>query len=99
MPPFPFVPASRGTNDTGITLGTATAISGAAVSPNMGYNSSPIVETILSLLNLRLGGWLGNPGPAGNKTYLRAQPPWGVENFPAEAVGPPPDQEPYVKLP
>ena len=45
-----------------ITLGTATAISGAAVSPDMGYNSSSIVSMLLTLFNARLGWWLGNPG-------------------------------------
>ncbi|HSU90734.1 MAG TPA: patatin-like phospholipase family protein [Sporolactobacillaceae bacterium] len=96
MPPF--IPASRGTDDTGITLGTATAISGAAVSPNMGYNSSPIVEIILSILNLRLGWWLGNPGPAGNRTYMRAQPATAVKYFADEAFGRTSDEEPYVYL-
>ncbi len=49
----------------GITLGTAMAISGAAVSPNSGYHSSPLVGMLLSLFNLRLGWWLGNPGHDG----------------------------------
>jgi hypothetical protein len=45
----------------GISLATATAISGAAVSPNEGYNSSPLVGFLLMLFNVRLGWWLGNP--------------------------------------
>ena len=45
----------------GISLATAMAISGAAVSPNMGYHSSPGVTFLLALFNLRLGWWLGNP--------------------------------------
>lgn len=48
----------------GMTLGTAMAISGAAVSPNMGYHSSPLVSVLLMLFNLRLGWWLGNPRAA-----------------------------------
>jgi hypothetical protein len=44
-----------------ISLGTAMAISGAAVSPNMGYNSSPLITFLLTLFNVRLGWWLGNP--------------------------------------
>jgi hypothetical protein len=51
--------------DDGISLGTAMAISGAAVSPNMGYYSSPSIAFLMTLLNVRLGWWLGNPGPAG----------------------------------
>ena len=53
--------------DDGISLGTAMAISGAAVSPNMGYHSSPSIAFLLTLLNVRLGWWLGNPGPGGDQ--------------------------------
>jgi hypothetical protein len=57
--------------DRGISLGTATAISGAFVSPNMGYMmTSPIVRFIMTLFNVRFGWWLGNPGRAGNDTGL-----------------------------
>lgn len=44
-----------------ISLGTAMAISGAAVSPSMGYHSSPILAFVMTLFNMRLGWWLGNP--------------------------------------
>jgi hypothetical protein len=56
-----------GDPENGISVGTAMAISGAAVSPNMGYHSSPSIAFLLTLLNVRLGWWLGNPGPAGGK--------------------------------
>ncbi len=46
----------------GITLGTAMTLSGAAVSPNMGYNSSPFAAFLMTLFNVRLGAWLPNPG-------------------------------------
>jgi len=46
---------------SGVSLGTAVAISGAAASPNMGYNSSPGLSFLLTLFNVRLGWWLGNP--------------------------------------
>jgi len=45
-----------------ISLGTAMTISGAAASPNMGYHSSPAVTFLMTLFNVRLGWWLGNPG-------------------------------------
>ena len=48
-----------------LSLGTAMAISGAAASPNMGYHSSPALTFLLALFNVRLGWWLGNPGPEG----------------------------------
>jgi hypothetical protein len=55
------VKPERGQKGTGITLGAAIAISGAAVSPNMGYHSSPSAAFLMTLFNLRLGAWLPNP--------------------------------------
>ncbi|MGH8076295.1 MAG: hypothetical protein ACREPE_03075, partial [Lysobacter sp.] len=43
-----------------ITLGTAMSVSGAAISPNMGYHSSPAVTFLLTLFNARLGWWVEN---------------------------------------
>jgi hypothetical protein len=43
-----------------ISLGTAIATSGAAVSPNMGYHSSPPIAFLLTLFNARLGWWVRN---------------------------------------
>jgi len=57
-PTDPPTPAGYG---GGISLGTAVATSGAAVSPNMGYHSSPAVTALLTVFNVRLGGWFGNP--------------------------------------
>ncbi|MCE6991864.1 patatin-like phospholipase family protein [Dyadobacter sp. CY323] len=45
----------------GPTLGTAMAISGAAVNPNMGYHSSAATAFLLSVFNVKLGWWIGNP--------------------------------------
>jgi hypothetical protein len=42
-------------------LGSSVALSGAAVSPNMGYHSSPAVTALLTVFNVRLGGWVANP--------------------------------------
>jgi hypothetical protein len=53
-----------GKDKGGLTLGTAMAISGAAVSPNQGYNSSPLIGFLLMLFNVRLGWWLGSPKTA-----------------------------------
>lgn len=84
--------------DDGISLGTAIAISGAAASPNMGYHSSPLVTFILTLLNVRLGAWLGNPGPAGDKTFHLGYPKLGVRPIISEAFGLTDDTNPYVYL-
>ncbi|MFM8444700.1 MAG: hypothetical protein ACKN9W_15360, partial [Methylococcus sp.] len=53
--------------DGHLDLGTAMAISGAAASGHMGATTLKGLEFLLSLLNLRLGYWLPNPGklPAG----------------------------------
>jgi Patatin-like phospholipase len=83
---------------TPITLGTATAISGAAVSPDMGYNSSPIVSILLTLFNARLGWWLGNPGTAGSDTYMYSNPGNGAKYLIDEGLGRTNDQKPHVNL-
>jgi hypothetical protein len=44
------------------TLGQAISISGAAASPNMGYNTTPLVAILLTMFNVRLGWWFPNPG-------------------------------------
>jgi len=46
----------------GVKLGQAVAISGAAASPNMGFNTSPLVAFLLTMFNVRLGWWFPNPG-------------------------------------
>ncbi|MBI3230989.1 MAG: patatin-like phospholipase family protein, partial [Burkholderiales bacterium] len=51
-------------NEKGTRLGMAIAISGAAVSPAMGYHSSPSMSFLLTLFNLRLGQWCPNPRQA-----------------------------------
>ena len=53
-----------------IRLGSAMAISGAAVSPNMGYHSSPVVTLLLTLFDARLGWWLPNP----NRSEVKRAP-------------------------
>jgi hypothetical protein len=48
-------------SEGGISLGTAMAISGAAASPNMGYFTSPATAFFMTLFDVRLGWWMGNP--------------------------------------
>lgn len=63
-------------NSRGILLGTAMSISGAAVSPNMGYHTSPPLAFLMTLFNLRLGWWLPNPRFR-NSQFLRGEPQGG----------------------
>lgn len=52
---------SQVTSEDGIALGTAMAISGAAASPNMGYYTSAATGLFMTLFDVRLGWWMGNP--------------------------------------
>jgi hypothetical protein len=42
-------------------MATAVAASGAAISPNWGYHSSPTMAFLLTIFNVRLGLWIRNP--------------------------------------
>ena len=82
----------------GISLGTAMAISGAAVSPNMGYYSSPSISLLLAFFNVRLGWWLGNPGPRGEDSYTKQGPDFAIKPLIDEAFGLTTDDKRYVYL-
>jgi hypothetical protein len=71
------------------------AISGAAVSPNQGYNSSPLVGFLLMLFNVRLGWWLGNPS---RKYYRRGGPLWSITPALKELAGATTDQGRWIYL-
>ena len=71
----------------GITVGTAMTISGAAVNPNMGYNSSPVLAFIMSLFNVRLGAWLGNPNDNGDDSCGTTGPKMALMPLLAELFG------------
>lgn len=89
-----------------ISLGTALTISGAAANPNMGYHSSAPIAFIMSMFNVRLGAWLGNPGRAGSGSVNgRMIPPYGLAGpriatrpLVEEALGLTDDENPYVNL-
>jgi hypothetical protein len=80
-----------------ITLGTAVTISGAAASPNMGYNSSPLLTIVMMLFNARLGWWLGNPKSSGN-SWRKSGPTFGIRPFLDEMFGLTDDTNPWVYL-
>ncbi len=79
----------------GVTLGTAMAISGAAVSPNMGSHSSPLVCFLLMLTNLRLGWWLGNPR---HHDYMKEGPDLGIVAMLKELAGHTTDDGAWIYL-
>ncbi|HEX2252278.1 MAG TPA: hypothetical protein VHQ65_03315 [Thermoanaerobaculia bacterium] len=80
----------------GISLGTAMAISGAAASPNMGSGSTPAMAFLLTVFNVRLGWWLGNPRHRG--TWDRMGPRVGLWALLAELFGSTDDESTYVYL-
>jgi hypothetical protein len=83
----------------GMSLATAVAISGAAASPNMGYMmTSAVLRIIMTLFNVRLGFWLGNPGPYGKDTYKLDSPIESVRPIVEEALGMTDDKSSYVYL-
>ena len=68
----------------GFSLATATAVSGAAASPNMGFHTAPSVAALLTIFNMRLARWCPNPEkPEWNKPA----PNWGAGHLFAELLG------------
>ncbi len=81
-----------------ITLGEALTTSGAAVNSNMGPEVSRAMTFLLTVFNARLGVWLGNPGHAGDATWRRAAPAFGVAPLVNELMAQTTDNNPYVLL-
>ncbi len=91
-------PSTQYGGPNGLSLGTAVAISGAAASPSMGAYSSPLIGFIMTLLNARLGAWLGNPGAAGANSWQEAAPRSAIHALAQEALGLTSNDNPYVYL-
>src|SRR3569833_650824 len=87
--------AAYGDKYGGMSLGTAMAISGAAVSPNQGYSSSPLIGFLLMLFNVRLGWWLGNPS---TRMSTHSGPFWGIVPGLKELAGATSDQGNWIYL-
>lgn len=71
--------------EKGISLGTAMTISGAAASPNMGYQTTSSLAFLMGLFNARLGWWLGNPANA--ETWRKPGPDFSVTPLINEMLG------------
>ncbi|GAB3909239.1 hypothetical protein GCM10028803_46480 [Larkinella knui] len=70
--------------DGGPTIGTAMATSGAAVNPNQGYHSSTATAFLLTVFNVQLGRWIGNPRKC---TWQLADPGFGLGYIVNNLVG------------
>ena len=68
----------------GVQLGEAISVSGAAASPNMGYNTSPLVSFMMTLFNVRLGWWFPNPS---KNAWCKDRPPSGLLYLLTELLG------------
>jgi len=84
----------------GISLANVTAISGAAISPNMGYNSQPALAFLMTLFNARLGWWLANPRRPGvwPSKFNSPTPVYGLRYLLRELFGLSDDTSNYICL-
>jgi hypothetical protein len=71
--------------DSRLDLATAMAISGAAISANMGASTVRLLSPTLALLNIRLGYWMRNPRDLAQapslRRKLRSSFGWVLERF------------------
>ena len=81
---------------TGIRVGRAVAISGAAVSPNWGFHTAPATAFLLTVFNVRLGSWIGNPRD--EKCWRRSGPGFGLGYLLVELAGAANGKSNYVYL-
>jgi len=77
-------------------LGTAMGISGAAASPNMGYHTSSALAFLMTVFDVRLGWWAGNPRHP--ETWNKGGPRLGILYLLLELFGSTDDESRYVYL-
>jgi Patatin-like phospholipase len=87
----------------GVKLGSIMAVSGAAASPNMGYHSSAAMAFLLTMFNVRLGRWYGNPALDktdlfGNLYWQRQSPIMGFFCLLKELLAKAKEDDRYVYL-
>lgn len=88
-----------GDDTGGFTLGGAMTISGAAVSPNMGYHTRPAVAFIMTLFDVRLGAWMPNPAKTADLRRLnQGRPNNALFALAAEMLGHADDQRDNIYL-
>jgi Patatin-like phospholipase len=80
------------------SLGGAIAVSGAAFDPSMGRFGSAAMRMLLTLANVRLGVWLGNPGKSGDATFARKGPEVMIWQLAKEFLGLADETSPYIHL-
>ncbi len=81
--------------DRGPNIGAAMAISGAAANPNWGSGTNAGIAFLLTLFNIRLGWWIGNP--AGPK-FNRSSPQMGLIYLLSNLIGSAGAESNYINL-
>lgn len=84
------------TKDGGILLSTAMATSGAALSSKTGRFHSHPLGFLLTLCNLRLGWWLGNPSDSRTRQYTG--PRSSLKTYFAEMFGSASEHDEWIHL-
>ena len=79
-----------------IQLGDAMATSGAAANPNMGYHTTAALSALLTIFNVRIGRWVGNP--YNERTWNRATPAFAIWYYLREGLGATHSHSPFVNL-
>ena len=85
-----------GAKATGLSLGMALAVSGAAASSAMGMYTTKSRAFLLTLANARLGLWFGNP--RSERRWQSSEPANTVAPLTRELLGLTTDHNPYVYL-
>jgi hypothetical protein len=80
----------------GILLGNVVATSGAATNPNMGYHTSAALSALMSVFNVRLGRWCGNPRHP--NAWRKASPRFGGLALLREVFGQLTSRTPFLNI-
>lgn len=80
----------------GLTVGRAVAISGAAANSNMGDRTSPALAALMTLFNVRLGWWVGNPRDS--RRWHLPGPPWALGSLLVEMMSGTDNEHGFVNL-
>lgn len=92
-----FTPHDKTPWQAGVTVGLAMSTSGAAASSSMGHNSTGALALLLTVFNVRLGRWVGNPAHRGTPWKERA-PWWGLKYLMFELFGTITNRDKFVYL-
>lgn len=79
-----------------VQVGSVMAISGAAANPNQGFHTSPAVAFLMTVFNVRLGHWCGDP--VHEKSWRKRDPGLSLRYWLAELTGTADLDRPFVNL-